>query len=171
MTNPETHLISHNRVIHYIGFIFVDRKNVQIYTFPKSPDGDDGIRFVIGFNYVRLFRPNKHLERYYITKPKDERLLFKIADKKYMYVGHNVDSFSTDGNITKFGLKYGFNDVKFAFAYDKTNIYYMTENRYEPIEQYKKSTYKDEYEYLYRNGKINGKKLRNYKQTHTTYHE
>ena len=32
--------------------------------------------------------------------------------------------------------------------------------------QYKKSTFKDEYSYLYRNGKTNGKKLQNYKLIH-----
>ena len=47
------------------------------------------------------------------------------------------------------------------FAYDQTNIYYMTHQKYEPINQYKKSSFKDEYSYLYRNDKINGKKLQN----------
>ena len=33
----------------------------------------------------------------------------------------------------------------------------MLEKKYEPINQYKKSTFKDEYSYLYRNNKTNGK--------------
>ena len=63
-------------------------------------------------------------------------------------------------------FEYGFNDVKFPYAYDKTNIYYMLHQKYEPLEKYKKSTIKNEYDYLYRNNKVNGKKLRNYELIH-----
>ena len=89
-----------------------------------------------------------------------ENFLFKIGDKKYLHVGESIFTFSTISNINKYGFKYGYNDIKFPFAYDKTNIYYMLEKKYEPIDQYKKSTNKDEYSYLYRNDKTNGK---NYK--------
>ena len=92
--------------------------------------------------------------------------MFKIGDKKYLHVGESIFTFTTNSNINKYGFKYGYNDIKFPFAYDKTNIYYMLEKKYEPIDQYKKSTYKDEYDYLYRNDKVNGKKLRNYELIH-----
>ena len=78
----------------------------------------------------------------------------------------NLFTFTTNSNITKYGLNYGYNDIKFAFACDQTNIYYMLDKKYEPINQYKKSTFKDEYSYLYRNNKTNGKKLQNYKLIH-----
>ena len=42
----------------------------------------------------------------------------------------------------------------------------MLDKKYEPINQYIKSTFKDEYSYLYRNNKTNGKKLQNYKLIH-----
>ena len=42
----------------------------------------------------------------------------------------------------------------------------MLDKKYEPINQYKKSTYKNEYDYLYRNNKTNGKKIQNYKLIH-----
>ena len=42
----------------------------------------------------------------------------------------------------------------------------MLDKKYEPINQYKKSTFKDEYSYLYRNNETNGKKLQNYKLIH-----
>ena len=38
--------------------------------------------------------------------------------------------------------------------------------KYEPLEKYKKSTIKNEYDYLYRNKKVNGKKLQNYELIH-----
>ena len=83
MNNPETYLISDNRFINYLVLIFVDKKKAQIYTFPNRVDEYDTIKLIIDFQYKRLFRPNKHLERYHITKPKDESFLFKMGDKKY----------------------------------------------------------------------------------------
>ena len=164
--NPETYLLSHNRFIDYLVLIFVDRKKAQIYTFPNRVDEHDVIKLIIDFQYKRLFRPNKHLERYYITKPIHENFLFKIGDKKYLHVGESVFTFTTNSNIIKYGFDYGFNDIKFPYAYDQTNIYYMIEKKYEPLEKYKKSTIKNEYDYLYRNNKVNGKKLQIYKLIH-----
>ena len=164
--NPETYLLSHNKFIDYIVLIFVDRKKTQIYTFPNRVDEHDVIKLIVDFQYKRLFRPNKHLERYHITKSKGESFLFKIGDKKYLHVGESIFTFTTNNNITKYGLNYGFNDVKFPYAYDQTNIYYMLEKKYEPLEKYKKSTIKNEYDYLYRNNKVNGKKLQNYNLIH-----
>ena len=166
MNNPETYLLSHNRFIDYLVLIFVDKRKAQIYTFPNRVDEHDVIKLIIDFQYKRLFRPNKHLERYHIGTPKHENFLFKIGDKKYLHVGEAVFTFTSNSNNIKYGFEYGFNDVKFPFAYDQTNIYYMLEKKYEPIKQYKQSTYKDEYAYLYRNNKTNGKKLQNYKLIH-----
>ena len=66
----------------------------------------------------------------------------------------------------KYGFNYGFNDIKYPYAYDQTNIYDMLDEKFEPINQYKKSTFKNEYDYLDRNIETNGKKLRNYKLIH-----
>ena len=166
MNNPELYLLSHNRFIDYLVLIFVDRKKAQIYTFPNRVDEHDISKLIIDFQNKRLFRPNKHLERYYVTKPIHENFLFKIGDKKYLHVGESVFTFTTSSNIIKYGFEYGFNDVKFPYAYDKTNIYYMLEKKYEPLEKYKKSTIENEYDYLYRNNKVNGKKLEKYKLIH-----
>ena len=166
LNNPETYLLSNNRFIDYLVLIFVKKKKAQIYTFPNRVDEYDIIKLIIEFDYKRLFRPNKHLERYHVTEPKDESFLFKLNDKKYLHVGESIFTFKTTGNIVKYGLEYGRNDINYPFAYDQTNIYYMQHQKYEPIDQYKKSTYKNEYDYLYRNDKINGKKLQNYKLIH-----
>ena len=166
LNNPETYLISNSRYVDYLVLIFVKRKKAQIYSFPNRVDEYDTIRLIIEFDYKRLFRPNKHLERYHVTEPKDESFLFKLNDKKYLHVGESIFTFKTTGNIVKYGLEYGHNDNNYPFAYDQTNIYYMQHQKYEPIDQYKKSTYKNEYDYLYRNNKVNGKKLQNYKLIH-----
>ena len=42
----------------------------------------------------------------------------------------------------------------------------MLDKKDEPIIQYKKSTFKNEYEFLYRNNKINGTKLQDFKLIH-----
>ena len=161
LNNPETYLLSNNRFIDYLVLIFVKKKKAQIYTFPNRVDEYDIIKLIIEFDYKRLFRPNKHLERYHVTEPKGESFLFKLDEKLYLHVGESIFTFKTTSNIVKYGLQYGYNDIKYRFAYDQTNIYYMQEKKYEPIIQYKKSSYKDEYSYLYRNDKINGKKLQN----------
>ena len=74
-----------------------------------------------------MFRPNKHLERYHIRTPKHENFLFKIGDKKYLHVGESIFTFTTNSNINKYGFKYGHTNIKYPFAYDKSNIYYMLE--------------------------------------------
>ena len=166
LKNPETYLLSNNRFIDYLVLIFVKKKKAKIYSFPNRVDEYDIIKLMIEFDYKRLFRPNKHLERYHVTEPKDESFLFKLNDKKYLHVGESIFTFKTTGNIVKYGLEYGYNDINQPFAYDQTNIYYMQHQKYEPIDQYKKSTYKNEYDYLYRNNKVNGKKLQNYNLIH-----
>ena len=136
MNNPETYLLSHNRFIDYLVLIFAAKKKTQIYSFPNRSDEYDIIKLTIDFQYKRLFKPNKHLHRYYIGTPKDENFLFKIGDKKYLYVRESVFTFTTNSNIIKYGFNYGFSDIKFPYAYDQTNIYYMLDEKYEPINQY-----------------------------------
>ena len=166
MNNPETYLLSHNRFIDYLFLIIVDRKKAQIYTFPNRVSEEDEIKLIIDFKYKKLFRPNKHLERYHIGNPKHENFLLKIDKNKYLHVGDDIFTFSSTSNIVNYGFEYGYNDIKYPFAYDEDNIYYMIEQKYESLEKYKKSTIKNEYDYLYRNNKVNGKKLQNYKLIH-----
>ena len=64
MNKPETYLLFHNRFIDYLVLIFVDEHDI--------------IKLIIDFQYKPLFRPNKDLERYHITKPIHENFLFKI---------------------------------------------------------------------------------------------
>ena len=82
LNNPETYLLSNNRFIDYLVLIFVKKKKAQIFSFPNRVDEYDIIKLIIEFDYKRLFRPNKHLEKYHVTEPKDESFLSKINDKK-----------------------------------------------------------------------------------------
>ena len=94
--NPETYLIANNRFVDYLVLIFVKIKKAQIYSFPNRVDEYDTIRLIIEFDYKRLFRPNKHLERYHVTEPKDESFLFKLNDKKYLHVGESIFTFKNN---------------------------------------------------------------------------
>ena len=46
--------------------------------------------------------------------------------------------------------KEGFIDIIHPYAYSKESIYFMLHRKYITIEEYKNSTQKDEYEYLYK---------------------
>ena len=49
-----------------------------------------------------------------------------------------------------YSLEHGFSDIKFAFAYDEKSIQLMLHQKHIPFQDYKNSTQKDEYEYLYK---------------------
>ena len=62
----------------------------------------------------------------------------------------NVFSFETDDEIVKYSSEHGYNDIKYSFARGKENIYFMLEQKHIPIQEYEKSTVKNEYDYLYK---------------------
>ena len=98
----------------------------------------------MSFDYLRLFRPNEHTEDYYIRKPKDEKFLFKIEDKKYINVGEKLFSFETNDEIVKYSSEHGFINIKFPFAYSQENIYFMLHQKYFPLQEYENSMVKNE---------------------------
>ena len=102
-----------------------------------------------------MFKPNEYKEDYGIRKPNIENFLFEIRNKKYIYVGEKVNNFETNDTILNFSSELGFNDIKYPFAYGEENIYFMLHLRYIPIQEYKNSTEKDEYEYLFKKGDEN----------------
>ena len=96
------------------------------------------IEILTRFDYLDLFRPNNK-----------ENFLFKIGDKKYIHVGKKLFSCKTNDEIVKYTSEQGFNDVKFPFAHDKENIYFMLHQKYIPLQEYENSTVKNEYQNLY----------------------
>ena len=76
--------------------------------------------------------------------------LFKIEDKKYIHVGENLFSFETDDEIVKYSSEHGHNDIKYTFAGGKENIYFMSHQKYIPIQEFENSIVKNEYQYLYK---------------------
>ena len=51
--------------------------------------------------------------------------------------------------IEKYSSQLGFYNINYPFAYGEENNYFMLHQKFIPIEEYKNSTQKDEYEYLY----------------------
>ena len=65
-------------------------------------------------------------------------------------MGGKVFNFKTNYIRVKFISEYGFNDVKYPYAYGDENISFMLHQKYIPIQEYEKSTEKTKYEYLYK---------------------
>ena len=74
----------------------------------------------------------------------------KLKIKKCIHVGEKLISFKTNDEIVKYSSEYGFNDIKFSFAYGEENIYFMLHQKYIPLQEYENSTVKSEYEYSYK---------------------
>ena len=108
------------------------------------------IEILMSFDYLHLFRPNEHTEDYHIRKPNNENFLFKIGDKKCIHVGKKLFSFETDDEIVKYSSEHGYNDIKYPYAYGEENIYFMLDQKYNPLQEYENSTVKNEYQYLYK---------------------
>ena len=65
-------------------------------------------------------------------------------------MGEKLFSFETNDEIVKYSSEQGFNDVKLPFAHGKENIYFMLHQKCIPLQKYKNSTVKNEYQYLYK---------------------
>ena len=107
----------------------------------------------MSFDNLHLFRPNDHSDDYHIRKLNDENFLFPVQDKNYIHVREKLFSFETNDEIVKYSSEHGFNDVKFPFAHGKENIYFMLHQKYFSLQEYEKSTMKNEYQYLYKKDK------------------
>ena len=121
-------------------------------SYRNSPQQE--IEILMSFDYLHSFRPYEHSEDYHIRKPKNENFLFKIEDKKYIHVGEKLFSFETNDEIVKYCSEHGFNDVKLPFAQGKENIYFMLHQKHILLQDYEKSTVKNEYQYLYRKDEV-----------------
>ena len=122
--------------------IFTDLKKAQIYKIPYRDNPHQEIEILTSFGYLHVFGSDEN--------NKDGNFLFEIEDKKYIHVGEDIFSFETNDEIEKYFSEHGNNDVKYAFAYGKENIYFMSHQKYIPIQEYENSTMKNEYQYLYK---------------------
>ena len=142
LNNPEYYVLTHNRFNTYMVLIFTDLKKAQIYKMPYRDSSHQEIEIIMSFDYLHVFGPDEN--------NKDGNFLFEIEDKKYIHVGENVLGFETNDDIEKYFLEHGLNDVKYTFAKGKENNYFMSHQKYIPLQEYQNSTMKNEYQYLYK---------------------
>ena len=80
-------------------------------------------------------------------------------------MGEKLFSFETNDEIVKYSSQHGFNEVKFPFAHSKEIIYFMLHQKYFLLQEYKISTVKNEYQYLYKKEEeLKGDNITNEKQ-------
>ena len=144
MNNPENHVLTYNRFNTYMVLIFTDLKKAQIYKIPYKNSPHQEIEIVTKFDYQQLFKS------FDLDKETDANFLFKIEDKKYIYVGDKVFSFKTVDDIEEYFSETGHNDVKYPYALSKENIYYMIHQKHITIEEFANDEMEDEYQYLYK---------------------
>ena len=125
LNNPETYVLTNNRLNTNMVSISSDLNKAPIYKMPYRNSPHDEIEIVMKFNYLNVFKPDEHTEDYHIRKPNDENFLFESGDKKYIYVGEKVFSFETNDIIVNYSLDLGFTDIKFPYAYVEENVYFM----------------------------------------------
>ena len=150
LSNPESYMLKYARFNTYMVLLFTDSKGAQIYKMPYRDSPHQEIEILLSFDYQHLFRPNEHTEDYRIRKPNNANFLFKIEDKKYIHVGEKFFSFETDEQISEYCSEHGYNDIKYPFARGNENIYFMLHQKFIPLQEYEKSTVKNEYQYLYK---------------------
>ena len=125
LNNPETHVLTHNRVITYMVLIFTDLKKAQSYKIPYRNSHHQEIEIVTKFDYQHLFKPFELMKKKRTRKESNENFLFKIEDKNYIDVGEKIFTFKTIDGIEEYFSESGINNVKYLFALGKENIYYM----------------------------------------------
>ena len=150
LNNPETHVLTHNRFNTYLVLIFTDLQKAQIYKMPYRNSPHQEIEMVISFEYLQLFKPNKLDNKTHAGIQTNKNFLFKIEDKKFIFVCERIFSFETDDEVTEFFSEDGHNDVKSPFALSNENNYYMLYQKYIPIEEYQNTIEEGEYQFLYK---------------------
>ena len=77
-------------------------------------------------------------------------------------MGEKLIKLQTDDNLVKTFSKEGFTDIRFGCGYGEEDIYFILDQQYFPIEEYKNATQKDEYECLYTKGGDDNKEIVQY---------
>ena len=126
--NPEAYVLTHIRFNTYIVLIYTYLKKAQIFKIPYRNSPHQEIELVKSFDYLHIFGPEEN--------NKDGNFLFAIENKKYIHVGEKFFSFETNDGIEDYFSEHGYNDVKYSFARGKENIYFMSHQKYIPIQEY-----------------------------------
>ena len=130
--------------------IFTDLKKAQIYKMPYRDSPHQEIEIVTKLDYQHLFRAFGLDERTHARRETNENFLFKIEDKKYIYVGDIVYRFETIDDIDEYFSETGLNDKKYHFGLSNKNVYFMLDQKYITTDEFENSEMLNEYDYLYK---------------------
>ena len=125
LNNPESYVLTHNTFNTNMDLLFSDLNKAQIYKMPYRDGPHQEIEILMTFDYLNVFKPN------------NENFLFEIGEKNYIYVGEKVITFETNDITGKYNSEYGFNDVKYPYAYGEENIYFMLHQKTFPFKNIK----------------------------------
>lgn len=67
----------------------------------------------------------------------DNIILIQLTEKKYIFVGLIVYEFTSETEIIDYISSMGNNDVSYPIAYDGKNIYFMVDQVYDKIDNFK----------------------------------
>ena len=143
-------MLTHNRFNTYKVLIFTDLKKAQIYKIPYRNGHHQEIEIVKKFDYQHLFKPFGLDEKTHARRETKENFLFKIEDKKYIFVGETIPTFKTTDDIDEYFSECKRNDVKYPFALSKEILSNMLYQKYITVEEFENTKMADEYQYLYK---------------------
>ena len=112
MNNPERYLLTHNRFNTYVVSIFTDLKKAELYKIPYRNSHHQENERVIKFDYQHLFKPFDLDKETHARIERDANFLFKIEDKKFIYVGDKIFSFETVDDNEEYFSETDNNDLK-----------------------------------------------------------
>ena len=81
MNNPETYVLTHNKLKTYMVLIFSDLNKAQIYKMPYRNSPHNEIEILMRFDLLNLFRPKEDVGGYHVRKPHDANFLSEIEEK------------------------------------------------------------------------------------------
>ena len=76
------------------------------------------------------------------------KIFYSNLKIKFICVGNTVLSFETKDTTLNFSSEHGLKHIKLPYAYGKEINYFMLHQKYIPIQEYKTSMEKNEYQYL-----------------------
>ena len=149
LNNPKTYVLTLSRFNTYMISIFGDLNEAQIYKVSYRDSPHHELDKVLFLNNLYIFKSNE-----------DKNFLNEIGERNFVYVVESLVSSETGDRKVENFSKQVFNNVKYKYAYSRENIYFMLHRKRVPIEEYKNSTQKDVYEYLYgKDDELKGNKI------------
>ena len=135
-------MLTHDRFNAYMVLIFSDLNKTRTYKSQVKLVHTMKLKYLLVLIIWMFFSKTNTHKIITLKKTDDEKFLFEIEDKTYIYVGEKLISFEKNDTRLIFFPENGFNDVIFPYAYGENNIYSMLHRKYSPIQENRTSTEK-----------------------------